>query len=119
MTKRAEELERWADRASKLVYEFELAVEYNQRGDEFAAAWGMAKLLKEISTDLPSWRWSAGEDFDAGGNDAVSEGLSNWWVEKTKGGYGVIKTDPPLIKETVLRPKNLMPQNEDLLPGEG
>lgn len=107
MTEKAEELARWAARASKLVYEFELAVEYNQRDDEFAAAWGMAKLLKEISTDLSSSGWPAGEDFGVDGNDAVSEGLSKWWVEKTKGGYGVIKTDPPLIKETVLRPKDL------------
>lgn len=30
----------------------------------------------------------------------------NWWVERTSGGYGVLKTDQPIRKNIIHRPEH-------------
>lgn len=34
------------------------------------------------------------------------ESIRKWWVERTSGGYGVLKTDQPIRKNIIRRPKH-------------
>lgn len=47
MSKVTDNWDLWVFHATKLTDAFRLAVEYNQRDDEFAAAWDMMEFLQE------------------------------------------------------------------------
>lgn len=61
MSKVTDDWGEWAKTASELAFKFQLAVDYNQRDDEFATAWDMMEFLQETVAALKS---NASLDYD-------------------------------------------------------